>query len=131
MALAAADLRQRLIELRETRGLSQEKAGELVGVSGQTWMRWETGANRPNHESVQKIVETFGVEPSHLTGAPSYVPIWERLEQKLDLLLEHFQIPTEGLDEFAEALEQPLANGQPAPAQDPAAPARKPRATAS
>jgi DNA-binding XRE family transcriptional regulator len=34
--------------IRERLGLTQEQAAEKIGVTRQTWIRWETGARKPS-----------------------------------------------------------------------------------
>lgn len=50
---------QQLRDLRRSKNLTQEQAGELVGVSGATWSRWETGQNLPAVHHLRKLAEVF------------------------------------------------------------------------
>lgn len=47
--------------LRTNYGLSQKQAGKLVGVTEDTWRRWEQGKTFPNVPKLQRIEQVFGV----------------------------------------------------------------------
>lgn len=49
--------RQKIKKLRETKGLTQTKFAELVGVSFATVNRWENGQSRPNKLAWNRILE--------------------------------------------------------------------------
>ena len=49
---------------RKARKLSIEEAGELVGVSGVQWSRYETGKRRIPAENLQAVSEVTGI-PAH------------------------------------------------------------------
>ena len=48
--------------LRKERGLTQEQAGEIFMVAGQTISRWENGVNMPDLSLLIQIVEYYDVE---------------------------------------------------------------------
>ncbi len=53
-----------LRELRRSAGgLSVERAAARIDVSRSTWNAWETGKQRPTHDSLRLIVEAFGCPP--------------------------------------------------------------------
>ena len=57
-------------KLRKLRGLSQEKAAQLLGVSVLTWRMWEKNKVAPSSMGVDKIVAGFRDELEQLK------PLW-------------------------------------------------------
>ncbi|KNY13115.1 hypothetical protein AKG11_31080 [Shinella sp. SUS2] len=51
---------------RKARKLSIEEAGDLVGVSGVQWSRYETGKRRIPAENLQVVSEITGIPPHEL-----------------------------------------------------------------
>ena len=51
-----------LRELRREKGLTQEQLAEVLGVSGRTVSRWETGTNMPDLDLLLQIADFHGVE---------------------------------------------------------------------
>ncbi|WPJ91048.1 helix-turn-helix transcriptional regulator [Facklamia hominis] len=47
--------------LRALKGLTQNEAGALVGVSGDVWGSWERGKSYPDVLDISKIESAFGV----------------------------------------------------------------------
>lgn len=62
----ATDTATRIKEIRQERGLSQEAAARLAGISWATWQRTESGATSPDIETLKKIAKALGVEPGSL-----------------------------------------------------------------
>ena len=50
-----------LARLRNSRDLSREDMGELLGVSGRTVKRWENGESIPSMDDIIHICNEFGV----------------------------------------------------------------------
>ena len=50
-----------LAELRKEKGLTQEKLGEILGVSNKTVSRWETGSYLPPVEMLQALSTYYGI----------------------------------------------------------------------
>lgn len=46
-------------ELREEKGLTQDKLGTLIGATGNIISRWERGKATPSYHYVQKLSEIF------------------------------------------------------------------------
>jgi transcriptional regulator with XRE-family HTH domain len=62
------ELAERVIELREGAGLTQEAAAKRAGVGVTTWSNIETGTiTRPHPRTLIKIARGLGVEPEDLT----------------------------------------------------------------
>ena len=56
-SIPTTEYRKKIKDLRETKGLTQTKFAELVGVSFATVNRWENGQSRPNNLAWKRIVE--------------------------------------------------------------------------
>ena len=73
------DTGNKLKELREEHGLSQEKFANEIGVSRQIVSRWEKGKVIPNVSSVKKICDYYGISSSLLLN--TNIPVGEDEEQ--------------------------------------------------
>lgn len=51
-----------LKSLRKEKGITQEQLAEVLGVSGRTVSRWETGYNMPDLDVLIIIADYYGVE---------------------------------------------------------------------
>ena len=99
-------LSERLLFLREQRGLSQEALAAELGVSRQAVSKWETGAATPDLDKVLALSEYYGVStdfllketaPAPETGPASpqaprqdhlaEVPVWVRVMSILPLAI--------------------------------------------
>ena len=69
-------------ELRLSRGLSQAKLGELVGVSMHSIFRLENGTRQPKADELQSLARVLGVTADELMTQPVTVVA---MEQKDDL----------------------------------------------
>ena len=60
-----------LAKLRKDRGMTQESLGEVLGVSGKTVSRWETGAYLPPVEMLEALSDLYGLTINELlAGRP-------------------------------------------------------------
>ena len=57
---------EKILKLRRMRGLSQDEAAELIGVSRQALSRWETGTALPDASNIAKICRVFDVSADYL-----------------------------------------------------------------
>lgn len=57
-----------LKELREEKGITQEKLAEMVGVSNRTVSRWENGRNMPDLSILMQLTELYGVKLSEIVA---------------------------------------------------------------
>lgn len=57
--------------IRVNKGLNQEQAGELVGVSEDTWANWEKAKTFPNVIKIQEIERKFDVSYNDIIFLPS------------------------------------------------------------
>ncbi len=56
------DFREKLIVLREEKGLSQQQFADRLGVSRQTVFRWEAGKGAPSLAQIKNICSEFGLD---------------------------------------------------------------------
>ncbi len=59
-------LGQRIRELRKSKGLTQERLAELVGIGPANISYIETGKFAPSIENFEKIAQALGVQPVEL-----------------------------------------------------------------
>lgn len=60
------DFSQKLMELRKSRGWSQEQLGDKLGVTRQTVSKWELGQTTPEMEKLAAMSDLFGVSTDEL-----------------------------------------------------------------
>lgn len=58
----------RLRELREESGMTQEELGKLLSVTKQAVYSYEKGENEPNIDALVKLGDIFGVSLDYLLG---------------------------------------------------------------
>ena len=63
---------ERLKELRLYKKMTQEKLGNLLGVSGNTIYAWETDKQEPSMITLLKLSEIFEVSLDYLFGKIDY-----------------------------------------------------------
>lgn len=61
-----------LKELRESKGLSQRKLGDDLGVSNQTVSFWETSQRECDFDTLIAIADYFSVSVDYLLGRTDY-----------------------------------------------------------
>lgn len=59
---------ENLIRLRKQHSLSQEKLGELLGVSRQTVSKWEIGTSTPEVEKLISLCDVFDISMDEMVG---------------------------------------------------------------
>lgn len=62
------DVRNRLIELRESHGLNRKEMAQKLGTTKSTITRYETGEMRPNLDAIINIKNVFGVSLDWIAG---------------------------------------------------------------
>lgn len=83
----------RIAELRKRQKLNQKQLGSIIGVAQNTISNWETGKREPDHESLKKMADFFGVSVDYLLGRDEKKPTPETedgrdpLEKQLNELL--------------------------------------------
>ena len=63
-----SNLPERMKSLRKSRGLKQEEAAELSGISYMSYRRYETGEREPTVSFLWKIADFYGVSVDYLIG---------------------------------------------------------------
>lgn len=58
-----------LLYLRNIKGLSQEQVAEAVGISRQSYSKWEQGDTFPNIDKCDKLAKFYGVTIDSLIHA--------------------------------------------------------------
>jgi len=61
-------LNEKLRELRDKKGTSQEKVAELVGVSRQAVTKWEKGQTVPSSDNLIALASIYGTSIDELVG---------------------------------------------------------------
>lgn len=59
---------ERIAAIRKKSKLSQEKFGELAGVSQRTVAFWEAGERMPSHATISTLADRLGVSVDYLLG---------------------------------------------------------------
>lgn len=77
---------EKLMELRRSKGWSQEQLGEKLGVTRQTVSKWELGDTTPEMEKIAALSELFGITTDELIKGESRQSIpEEKTEQPAPL----------------------------------------------
>ncbi|MCD8307381.1 MAG: helix-turn-helix domain-containing protein [Clostridia bacterium] len=79
------DIREKLIQLRSERHLSQQDLADLLDVSRTTVSRWESGRNIPSTTQLLNICKVLGIDSSEFIEgslAPAEAPAAESAETK-------------------------------------------------
>lgn len=58
----------RIHAIRKDMKLSQEKFGELAGVSQRTVAFWESGERTPSYATISRLADTLGVSVDYMLG---------------------------------------------------------------
>lgn len=75
-------MKNRIKELRLSKGLTQEKLAELLGTSKGMVSMLEVGDRRLNTDWVEKLTIIFDCNPSEIWGAPTDEDVWEQRQLK-------------------------------------------------
>ncbi|WP_405176303.1 helix-turn-helix transcriptional regulator [Paenibacillus sp. FSL H8-0261] len=70
------EFKDRLIGLRESKGLSQYQISEQLGIKRPRYNAWEQGISMPRTDMVNKLADFFEVNPNYLLGFDSKIPDW-------------------------------------------------------
>lgn len=79
-----------LKELRKEKGITQEQFAELLGVSGRTVSRWETGSNMPDISLLVSIAEYFDISiPEIINGERKSENMNEEVREVAETLADY------------------------------------------
>lgn len=85
-----------LKELRKEKGLTQEQFAEMMGVSGRTVSRWETGANMPDLSILIQIADYYNVDMKEILDGERKSEIMEKeLKETLMKVADYSEIEKE------------------------------------
>jgi XRE family transcriptional regulator, regulator of sulfur utilization len=70
MSQIAAHLARNVLQLRESRGWSQEQAAKLCGIPRPTWSNLESGTSNPTLSVLLKVAGALQVSVEELIGSP-------------------------------------------------------------
>ena len=59
---------ERLMELRQEKGLTKTQLGQIFHVARTTIYHWEHGVQEPNYATLLKLAEFFNVSVGYLLG---------------------------------------------------------------
>ncbi|MEZ8657364.1 helix-turn-helix transcriptional regulator [Vibrio splendidus] len=65
-------LKDVLKEMRELKQLKQSEVAEYVGVTAQTYMKWENGKNEPKASDIKKLAEILSVSESEICRGKTF-----------------------------------------------------------
>lgn len=65
-------IRERLIELRNRKGLSQRELAEIIGVPGGTVGMWESGKRNPKEDAIENIAKALSCDVDYLKGVTNH-----------------------------------------------------------
>ncbi len=74
---------EKLIELRKSKGWSQEELGDKLGVTRQTVSKWELGSTTPEMEKIAAISELFNITTDELIKGSAPERTSEFTEEKI------------------------------------------------
>ncbi len=63
---------KRLKELRKEKGLSQNQVAKILGITQQSYARYELESSEPSFEMLVQISNTFEVSCDYLLGKTDY-----------------------------------------------------------
>lgn len=97
--ISSKEIGNKLRELRNRRGLTQEQLAELVGVTFQQIQKYENGSNRLNTDKLQIMAQALGIPISAFIEADSHD---ERLlsDQEMELIRSFRALPSSEVREF-------------------------------
>ena len=65
----------RLKELRQKKGDTQEVVAKAMGVTRRGYQKWENGESQIKPDKAQQLADYFGVSVGHLLGYEDYITI--------------------------------------------------------
>ena len=63
-----------LKQLRTSKKMLQKDVASLLGIDRTTYAKYESGASEPNHETLLKLAEIFGVSTDYILGRDEKKP---------------------------------------------------------
>jgi transcriptional regulator with XRE-family HTH domain len=94
----------KLLKLREKNRLSQQEVADLIGVSQNTYSRWESDLSTFKIEFLPKLAEVFKVDPTELIPQGTTVNIVNSGSQKIDNSVVGFEINMDAKELYKDLL---------------------------
>jgi len=94
------DFAEKLVKLREAKGLSQYEVADRLGIKRPRYNAWEQGIAKPRADMIKKLADFFEVSPDYLLGYnQSSVPTWATKKDVRDFrkMLEEETIMFDGM----------------------------------
>lgn len=91
----------KLKDLRQTRNISQEELGNVLGVSRATVGSWESGRRNISVKHLEAVSVHFGLEVGYFTGEPTKDEILDLLE-RARALFNNDALPLEDKQKLSE-----------------------------
>lgn len=79
---------EKILHLRKTKGLNQNKIAKQLGVSRQSMYKWETGACMPELDKIKKMAEIYNVTYDYLLDDNNELNDTSLSEQTNDVVLQ-------------------------------------------
>ena len=73
-------LAAKLVELRQSRGISQKELADYLGITREAYSHYERSTREPNLEAIMKLVNYYGIQVSDLINE-STIPIEHNSEK--------------------------------------------------
>lgn len=86
---------ERLRELRRSRGITQEKLGEIIGVTKASICCYEKGTRTPTLENLLDLVVYFGVSADYLIGSEVFVTLKDKTNKNYVMTKEEIEFMKE------------------------------------
>ena len=81
-----------LRELRKEKNLTQEQLAEVLGVSGRTVSRWETGSNMPDLAIMIELADYYDIDIKELLNGERKSEMDKELKETLKTVADYTDI---------------------------------------
>ena len=81
----------RLREARKRKGLTQKQVAEFIGITQNAYSYWESGRNKIDNESLERLADFFGVSVDYLLGRESAAEGKEEFDPEVLKYIEELQ----------------------------------------
>jgi transcriptional regulator with XRE-family HTH domain len=92
---------ERIAAVRKEMKFSQEKFGDLAGVSQRTVAFWEAGERMPSHATISTLADRLGVSVDYLLGRADKKPQKKQLAAQDGELLKNIIVRIQSLPDPA------------------------------
>ena len=67
-------LAENLVMLRNVKGMTQEQVAEVIGISRQSYAKWEQGETMPDIEKCDRLATFYGIKIEEKVGKTKVAP---------------------------------------------------------